>query len=307
MTTTAWTCAVELDPKRRVTAGSYESLCAAIARGADLRVYTEFIHEEHIAPGGSAEAQKSKGLIREVIDFRETMLVAGRHAAGVTLYRQPLEPTTGFNGATPKTSFFLYNMDGHQACANLLLDAVARTAPPGKRTTSPTPADMPKMSPEEQFDLETHGPSRNFVYDMEVYRYFVRDEWTEVFAHDADGRALRGDFDALERAQLAGREWKLSIRGLCDDLVRGGEPMEHEIFSHCGSSFLHTGRRFHELLTHPIVRVAPSIPVKYASGNWDVVWVSIRTDGVATIRSLNPYTRQFSDRRTRLACRWFVR
>lgn len=304
---TTWQCALELDPRRRVVAGSYEKLCAAIHNAADLRVYTEFIHEEHIAPGGSPEAQGSRGVIREVIDFRETMLVDGRHTAGVTLYRQPLEPTTGFNGTTPKTSFFLYNMDGTQACANLHLDDAPRATAFGDRAVIPTPGDMPKMSPEERFDAQTHGPSRNFVYDMEVYRYFVRDEWTEVFAHDENGRALRGDFAALEAAQLAGREWKIGIRGLCGSLTKSGAALDHEIFSHCGSSFLHTGRRFHELLTHPIVRVAPAIPVKYASGNWDVVWVSIRTDGVATIRAINPYTRRFSDHRTRLACRWFAR
>ena len=81
--TTAWTCALELDPARRVTAGSQAELAAAIGRGADLRVYTEFRFEEHIAPGGDGHADHD-GLIREVIDFRETILVEGRHTAGVT-------------------------------------------------------------------------------------------------------------------------------------------------------------------------------------------------------------------------------
>src|SRR4029450_2260960 len=94
---------------------------------------------------------------------------------------------------------------------------LARPAPPtsvapGERTVVPTPDDMPKMGLQEYFDLGTTGPSRNFVYDMEVYRYFVRDEWTELLAPDADGRVTAGSFAALEEAQVAGREIKVGIR-----------------------------------------------------------------------------------------------
>jgi hypothetical protein len=109
----AWSCALELNSRRTPVRGNFEQLCAAIGRGADLRIYTEFLHEEHIAPFSqtSAASPENNGLIREVIDFRETILVDGRHAAGITLLRQPLEPTFGFNGKQPKMSFF-YNMDG---------------------------------------------------------------------------------------------------------------------------------------------------------------------------------------------------
>ena len=37
-------------------------------------------------------------------------------------------------------------------------------------------------------------------------------------------------------------------------------------------------------LTHPIVRVAPAIPLRYRSRGWDLVWVHLRTDGAATVR-----------------------
>lgn len=303
----SWHCALELRPDRSVAAGSFADLCGAIGRGADLRIYTEFLFEEHIVAGGDGDPRHN-GLIREVIDFRETYLLDERHAAGITTLRQPLHPPFGFNGRQPKMSFFLYNMDGHQACANLLLDADTPAGPPGAHSELPRPADMPKMSRQEVFDEGSSGPSRNFIYDMEVYRYFVRDDWQEVLAHDADGHVTGGSFDNLEAAQLAAREIKVGIGGLCDDLGTGaGGGLGHEVFSLVGSGFLHTGMRVYDTLTHPLVRVRPAIPLHYGSCNWDVAWVYLRTDGHACLRLLDPHIRKFTDREARFACRWFAR
>ena len=163
------------------------------------------------SPGGDGDPAHD-GLIREVIDFRETLLLDGRHVAGITTLRQALHPPFGFNG-DPRMSFFLYQSDGRQACANVLFGDVPSDVRPGARGELPTPADMPKMSPEVVYDIGTTGPSRNFVYDMEVYRYFVRDDWEELLAHDADGRVVSGSIDAIEAAQIAGREIKVGIRG----------------------------------------------------------------------------------------------
>lgn len=300
-----WACALELDRGRAARAGSAEALARAIGRGADLRIYTEFIYEEHIASYGSpaTRAPANRGLMKEVIDFRVTYLLAPGHVAGITTLRQPVEPLTGFNGAQPKMSFFLYNADGWQACANLVLDG-APAEPPGRCAVDPTPALMPKMGPQETFDAGSSGPSRNFIYEMERYRYFVRDDWTELLAHDPDGRVRRGSFAAIERAQDAGAEIKVGLAGLCSDLGAGPE---HEVFSLAGSTYLHTARRTYETLAHPLVRVAPGIPLKYGSRKWDVTWVYLRTDGCAVLRTLDPYTRQFRDRPARLACRWFAR
>src|SRR3954451_20688806 len=188
-----WQVALELDANRSVAAGSTEALSAAIARGDDLRVYTEFLFEEHILPGGDGD-RTHDGLIREVIDFRETILLGDRHVAGVTTLRQALSPPFGFNGE-PRMSFFLYQADGRQACANVLLGELPPSAVPGPRVVVPTPADMPKMSPDVTYDAGTPGPSRNFVYDMEVYRFIVRDEWEELLAHDERGTVQRGSID----------------------------------------------------------------------------------------------------------------
>jgi hypothetical protein len=301
-----WTTVLELAPDRSVMTGSKDALADAIRRGADLRIYTEFLYEEHILPGGGDS--RLDGPIREVIDFRETLLVDDRHVAGVTTLRQPVEPPHGFNGSDPKMSFFMYTMEGDQALANLVLGEMAGTASPGARVVIPTPDDMPKMGPQEFFDLGTTGPSRNFVYDMESYRFIVRDEWTEILAHDADGGVMDGSFEALDAAQVAGREIKVGIRDLGADLASAEVVSRpHETFTLVGSGFVHVRAGLYAALTHPLVRVAPDVPVGYRSGNWDVAWVFLRTDGQAQIRRIDPYTRAWQDRPARFACRWFAR
>src|SRR5690554_4530351 len=117
-----WRCALELRSDRTIASGSFADLCAAIARGADLRVYTEWLFEEHVAPELPALDQpENHGLLQEVIDFRQTFLIDGRYAAGVTTLRQSILPIHGFSGR-PRTSFFLYGMDGQQGSAHIDLD-----------------------------------------------------------------------------------------------------------------------------------------------------------------------------------------
>src|SRR5918993_1496368 len=213
----AWRLALELGPDRTFRAGSKADLAAAIGHGADLRVYTEFLFEEHIVPGGNGDPSQD-GLIREVIDFRETILVREDHVGAITTQRQPLEPPFGFNGSEPRMSFFMYTSDGDQALAGLVFAGVEGAPAPGERTVELPPAEMPKMGRQEFFDRGTSGPSRNFVYDMETYRYFVRDDWEEILAHDGEGAVTAGSFDALEAAQIAGREIKVWIGDLAADI-----------------------------------------------------------------------------------------
>lgn len=305
-----WTCALERGPDRSILSGSEAALCDAIRRGADLRVYTEWLYEEHIAPDLPFPADpRNAGVLEEIVDFRQTMLIDDRYAAGVTTLRQPIQPAAqGFNvNAGPRTSFFLYDMHANQACANILLDDTAAAVPPGAHTRIPPRPAMPKMSAEDQYDLGTLGPSRNFVYDMEVYRFFVRDDWEPVLSHDERGQVTAGSWEAFHAAHRAGREFKVALRNPCADLGNASGRPEHEVFTLLGSGWVHTRRRFYEVLSHPIVRIAPANPLRYASFNWDLAWVFVRTDGFAALRVLDPYTRRFTDRRSRLACRWFVR
>ena len=65
-----WTCALELGGDRQAVAGSEEALCRRIRNGADLRIYTEFRHNEHVDVS-SPDAQT----VQEVSDFRITYLI----------------------------------------------------------------------------------------------------------------------------------------------------------------------------------------------------------------------------------------
>ena len=259
-------------------------------------------------PGRGRRCRERNGLIREVIDFRETILVDGRHVAG-DHDPAPAARTRRSASTAPsrKMSFFLYQSDGRQACANLLFgDVDLGRSRPAPATVVPTPADMPKMSPEVVYDLGTTGPSRNFVYDMEIYRYFVRDDWQELLAHDADGTVDRGSFDAIEAAQIAGREFKVGIRGLAAGARRMGP--DHEVFSLVGSGFLHTRaaavrrpdpparpRRAGDPARVPLLRLGRRVGLPADGRPARPSAASIPTrDGSADVR-------------TRFACRWFVR
>jgi len=73
-----WRCVYTLDQRRRPVSGSSKGLAEAIRYGADLRIYTEFFHDEHINT-----ASTEHELIREVADFRVTICsrVAGQPAS----------------------------------------------------------------------------------------------------------------------------------------------------------------------------------------------------------------------------------
>jgi len=113
-----WKNVLELDSQRDIVGVSQSTLSDAIRRGADLRIYTEFHHNEHI----DVESNSNE-LIEEVSEFGVTYLIDNRWSAGVMSLRQPIELPTGF-GARPSMSFFLYNQDGQQAIARPYLDSV---------------------------------------------------------------------------------------------------------------------------------------------------------------------------------------
>jgi hypothetical protein len=296
-----WQCLLELDSDRRVVSGNRAALRAALARGADFRMYTEWLFEEHIAPDlGRAARGDEAGVVQEVIDFRQVILVGDDDAAGVTTQRQAITPTIGFNpNGPPRMSFFMYDLDGRQACANLMLDASAYTEP-GRCDVPPPRADMPKMHDLVRQDIGTRGPSVNFIYDMERYRYFVRDDWRMMLHHDEQGHVLEGSLDALHAMHQKGCELKVAVRDLAV-----GDP--HEVISLTGTSWVHAGRRELETLTHPLVCIRASRPLQYASGSWDVAWVFLSTSGAATVRRLDAHSRTLRDQPNRFAVRWFVR
>lgn len=296
-----WRAVLALDRRRTVTEGSAEELRRAIGGGADLRIYSEFFHDEHIDIGSD-----NHELVQESMDMRATYLIDERWAAGVLTLRQPVQLPDRI-GPRASLSLFLYNEDGQQAIARPFLDGPPATGAPGP---SP-PADhsgMPKYHEIDRWDDETNAPSSNFIYDFETLRYFVREEWREVLHHRSGGKVVSGSIDALAAAFRRGAEFKVGIRGLCDDLAPAGTPAPpHEVFIQLGSCYYYTQEKLFIGSSHPVVRVRPGTPMRYASRGWDYAWLVLRTDGHAALLAYDPYTLLPRREFRRFEIRWFCR
>lgn len=292
-----WNTALELNKEMSVVKGSEYALCNAIRRGADLRIFTDFIHNEHIDPKSDIDE-----IVHEVSDFRVTYLIDNRWTAGIMNLRMPIMPPVGF-GPKESMSFFMYNQNGRQAIARPFLDGEPKN---GKPEPSPLDdySDMPKYHQHDAWDSETNAPSSNFTYNFEVMRFIVRDEWKEVFSHSTDGKPVSGSFEELTEAFAQGSEIKVGIKGLCADL---GSDLEHEVFIHAGPGYHNTKRKLFSVGTQPLVRVRPNIPMQYESNNWDMGWLMPRTDGFVARWLCNPYNLKFQKTEMRCPIRWFVR
>jgi len=296
-----WRCVLELDTDRNVVSGSQAVLVDAIGRGADLRIGTEFRHNEHIDV-----ASPSPELIREVAEFGVTYRINRDWMAGIMSLRQPINLPIGF-GPRPSMSFFLYNQDGTQAIARPFLDGAPASGMQGPAPVTP-PAGMPKYHPFDNWDDGTNAPSHNFVYDFGVFRYHVNDSWREVLSHSSTGEVQTGSLAELITAFSSGCAIKLAIGNLCADLATDpASAPEHEVFVQGGSGYYYTEQQLFIIGTHPVVRVCPSVPLRYSSGNWDFGWLMVRTDGHVVYRRCDPYSMQFSDHVMQQAVRWFVR
>ena len=80
-----WQAVLELDHNRTITDGSEAALCDAVRNGADLRVYTEFRHYEHIDVTSDCPE-----IVQEAAEFRVTCLLDDRWVAGFMTLRQPI-------------------------------------------------------------------------------------------------------------------------------------------------------------------------------------------------------------------------
>jgi len=295
-----WTCVLELDSQRQLVAGSEAALRDAICEGADLRVGTGFLHNEHIDTTSDCNE-----LIREVMDFRVTYLLENRWVAGIETLRMPISLPVGF-GPRASMSFFIYNQDGHQAIARPHLDGQRSF---GEMESSPIDdhPDMPKFHELASWDANTNAPSANFIYEFEYFRYFLKNDWEEVLSHDAQGRIESGSLADLMGAFSAGCEIKVAIHNLCNDLTKPEESqVEHEVFVHIGAGYYYTERKLFMASANPVVRTRPSIPLGYGSSTWDFGWLMPRTDGHLARWLCNPYSLQFEKSDSNHSMRWFV-
>ena len=162
---------------------------------------------------------------------------------------------------------------------------------------------MPRMRAFSAADEDTNAPSYHFIYSFDFYRFFVCDRWRQVLAHDDRGQVMSGSLDDLVAAVNQGREVKVAIQGLCDDLGAGPP---HEVFVHVGPCYYCTESGFLLGAANPLVRVRPAVPLVYRSRAWDFGWVIVRTDGLVARWLCDPYTVRFAKSTARLALRWFV-
>lgn len=297
----SWQSALSLDESLNVTYGSPENLLLRASRGADLRIATSFRHNEHIDTSSD-----NPDLIEEVMDLRVVYVLENRWVAGVTTLRQPVELPHGF-GPRPSMSYFLYNQDANQGIARPYLDGPPVAGTPGPSTLQDHSA-MPRYHEFSRFDDGTNAPCSNFRYDFDEYRFLVKDDWYEVLHHDEHGHVLSGSLQDLYRAFRHGMEFKVAIHNLATDLAPPhAAVMSHDVIVQGGAGYFYTGEKRFLLATHPVVRIAPSIPLQYASENWDVGWYLCRTDGYVAGLIYNPRTLVPRRTFTRHALRWLCR
>lgn len=294
---------LELDINRNVVAGSPEQLREAIRKAGDLRVYTEFRHNEHIDIFSD-----NPEMIREVSDFPATYLIDNRWTAAVMTLRQPVSLPDRFGGRA-SMSFFMYNEDGRQAVARPYLEE--EMIVPKVETDEPVyqgpGCDETKWHEGGRYDEDTNAPCNNFIYDFYSYKFLVNDDWEEVLSHDAEGNILSGDPRKLDEASSPGKELKVAIRGVCDGLWGEENMMDHELFIQTGPHYFYSETGYMVAETRPFVRIKPAIPMRYESHNWDFGWAIVRSDGHVAGLYYDPYTLKPQRTFTRHAMRWFVR
>jgi len=290
-----WTCLLRENEQRELVSGSLRALADAVARGADLKGYTTFDYGEHMSVPESTE-----GLVQEIMCFSTVYLLAGRQVAGIQTTRYPANCSLGFGDAA-SLSFFLNSAQGQNGIARLFLDGSVGQA-------KAAPDLVKKYHVIDAWDTVSPCPSENFTYDFGEYAWWVSDTWREVLAHDAHGDVVRGSLLELQDAFRAGASIKVGIQNLCATLAAPGEePVEHEVFVELHSIYNHEKSGFLGGESQPLVRVAPAVPLKYMSGNWNCGWILPRTDGVVHQLIQNPYTHEFSRTQGCFAIRWFIR
>ena len=287
---------LELDSRRNPVSGSQQALAEALDRGADLLIATGFHHDEHLAPG-----DPNHELIEEVSDFRVVYRIGREWSAGIMNLRMPSQGPLGF-GPRPSWSFFLYNCDGSQAIARPYLDGRTRVPPVGASPFT-QPKNMPKYHIISNFDTETNGPCQNFIYDFEYYRFLVRDDWREVYAHDEHGGPVSGSLTEMVDALRAGCEIKAAIR----NFRRAEGESDYELFTCLGSSYYSTGSGHLAINSQPLVLVRPNVPLRYTSGNWTPGNMLLHNTGRVEFWSYDPYTMEYAKSAESCAIRYFAR
>ena len=290
-------CVLELDDTRNITSGSPDLLNQALARGADLKIETVFRHDEHMDMDSPI-----KDHVLEVSEFPASIIVDGRWSASFMTMRQPADVPHGF-GPRASLSLFMYNQDGTQGIARPYLDGQPASGMKGLYEPYAY-SEHKKMHYLSCFDKETNAPSDNFIYAFDHFRYLVCDRYRLLCSFGQKGELLAGNKEALWEAVRAGADIKVGITGICSELP-AAQPYDHILYVR--AAFLYHYKESGLLVaeTHPFVRVAPAIPLRYSSDNWDYCWAIVRTDGACSVMRMDPYTLAFTETKMRFKVSWF--
>lgn len=297
---------LELDMQRKIVSGSPEQLRNAIKNAANLRIYTEFKHNEHIDTSSDNDE-----MIREVSDFPATYLINDQWACGIMTLRQPVTLPDRF-GERASMSFFMYNENGLQACARPFLDQngyveCGDLPPVAMFNSGVEEKSMIHMHEIDDVQDSANSNIRNFIYDFYSYKFFAQDDWTEVLSHDENGNVISGSAKSLDEASSAGYDIKVGISGICDTLCDENQKIKHELFIESGPHYYYSKTGFMVVETRPFVRVRPEIPMTYKQNNWDFGWAIARSDGHVAGLFYDPYTLKIRRTYSKHAMRWFVR
>ena len=286
---------LSLNSRRQVVKGSAKLLNKKLGGGADLRICTGFLHNEHIDIASSDDQ-----LIAETSSFAETVIIDGKWSAYFITTRQPVALRKGF-GYPNSLSLFLYNQDGLQCVAKLVMDGTLDKSVRGDSEHG----GVPKVRTFNILDERTPGISKTFVYDFEFYDFIITDCYREIYANAQDGRRTLGSIGAVAKAYCSGRGIKLAVQGL-SRVLWGDTGHEDEIFIHCGSTYYYTSDKLMITNTLPFVSVPADIPLTYKSKSYRYCWLVARSDGRVEVRSYNVFANTWETREAQLKLRWFA-
>jgi hypothetical protein len=235
--------------------------------------------------------EREAGLVEETGTLQTSWVFDDKHVGGLQTLRHPLDCGLGIR-TRPSMSLWVFNVAARQRSAFVPLDGT-----PAKNATGQwvhvdnTPYDR---------SAENLVPTR--------YRWWARDDWEEVCAHDETGKASLGGWEELRKAVDGGRRVKVGIRYLWSYLTPEGEDAPtHEVFVECTSEFSHLDQGFFGALTQPTFLLRPCVPLSFTGESFASGWLVVRTDGQVQRQILNPTTMQWEQSWTRHSLRWFVR
>lgn len=292
-----WREILRLNEAREVVEGSFSDLAAVVKQGAGVKVYTTFDYAEHMSVPGSKE-----GLVQEMMSFAVVYLLEDSRVAAIQTTRYPANCSLGF-GEMQSLSFFLNNDSGRNGIARPYLAGTRHRSKTGKQDGK----RVGKYETLDAWDSDSVSPCENFTYDFGECRWWVDDSWQERLSVDEDGNIISGSLQHLQDACRRGRTLKVGVRNLCADLApEGKSSIDHEVFVELHSVYNHQESGFLGGESQPIVRVAPDVPLRYESGNWNFGWILPRTDGIVHQLIIDPYDRSFTRTEGRFATRWFA-